>query len=93
MKTLPQKIEEFIAAQYSDDPKEITLAPGMEEAFIGIASLPGDSSITVAIYNRDKCIELVAKDMSFEEAGEHFQRNIEGSYIGKSGPVFVTPFA
>jgi hypothetical protein len=31
--------------------------------------------------------------MSLEEAEEHFKRNIEGSYSGKSGPIFVTPFA
>ena len=36
---------------------------------------------------------LLAKDMSLEEAEEHFKRNIEGSYSGKSGPIFVTPFA
>jgi hypothetical protein len=93
MKNISQEIEEFIAAIHTDDPNEITLAPSMEEAFIGIASLPSDSSIKVAIYNRDKCIDLVAKDMLLEEAEEHFKRNIEGSYSGKSGPIFVTPFA
>jgi hypothetical protein len=45
----------------------------------------------VAIYDRDKCIDLVAKDMPLEEAEEHFTRNIEGSYAGKPGPIFVTP--
>ena len=93
MKKKSQEIAEFIAAMHSDDPKEIALVSDMEEAFIGIASLPSDSSLKVAIYNRDKCIDLLAKDMSLEEAEEHFKRNIEGSYSGKSGPIFVTPFA
>ena len=93
MKKRSQAIDEFIAAMYPDDPKDIVLAPSMEEAFIGIASLPNDSSVTVAVYNRDKCIDLLANDMSQEEAEEHFKRNIEGSYSGKSGPIFVTPFA
>ena len=90
MKKKSQKIGEFIAAMHSDDPKEIALVSDMEEAFIGIASLPSDSSVTVAIYDRDKCIDLVAKDMPLEEAEEHFKCNIEGSYAGKPGPIFVT---
>ena len=93
MKKRSQAIDEFIAAMYPDDRKDIVLAPSMEEAFIGIASLPNDTSVTVAVYDRDKCIDLVSKDMSVEEAEEHFKRNIEGSFSGKSGPIFVTPFA
>jgi hypothetical protein len=91
MKKKSQEIGEFIAAMYSDDPREIALVSDMEEAFIGIANLPSDNSVTVAIYDRDKCIDLVAKDMPLEEAEEHFTRNIEGSYAGKPGPIFVTP--
>ena len=90
MKKKSQEVGEFIAAMYSDDPREIALVSDMEEAFIGIASLPGDSTVTVAIYDRDKCVDLVAKDMPLEEAEEHFTRNIEGSYAGKPGPIFVT---
>lgn len=87
-----KEIDEFIAAMYTEDPKEVILVPGMESAFIGIATLPTDSSVTVAVYNRDKCIDLLAKDMSQEEAAEHFERNVEGSYVGKVGPIFIIPF-
>jgi hypothetical protein len=91
MKRKAHEINKFIAAIYHDDPKDITLVPGMENAFIGIATLPSDSSVTVAVYDRDRCINIVAKDMPEDEAEEHFERNIEGAYTGKAGPIFITP--
>ena len=90
MKFNRRQIESFIEAMYPDDPKDIELVPNMDQAFLGLTSLPSDSSITVAVYDRDKCVDLVSKDMPEDEAEEHFERNIEGAYVGKPGPLFVT---
>tara|TARA_R110002020_G_scaffold243394_1_gene456878 strand:+ start:1002 stop:1220 length:219 start_codon:yes stop_codon:yes gene_type:complete len=62
-------------------------ANGFEEAFIGIGI---QFNKEVAVYNRDKCIEILSKDMTFDEAEEFFEFNVTGAYVGEETPVFVT---
>jgi uncharacterized beta-barrel protein YwiB (DUF1934 family) len=38
----------------------------------------------------EKCIEILRKDdLTEEEANEHFDFNVEGSWVGNNGPVFL----
>ena len=63
---------------------EILLADGFDDALIGLGQ---QFNTTVAIYDRNKCIELLMKDMGEEEAIV-----FTGSYQGKNTPVFVELF-
>jgi len=82
-------IESFIEDQVGDD-QQVLLADGLEDAFIGIGS--AFNAAPVAIYNRDKVIEiLMARDgMTIDEAYEFFDFNIAGAYVGESTPIFMS---
>lgn len=57
------------------------------EALIGWGSRCG--SETVAIYDQEEVINILAEDMEYEEAEEWFGYNIAGSYMGQNTPMFV----
>ena len=56
---------------------------GLDDALIG-ASYRGPSGQTVACYEQD--------DLTYVEALEHFEKSVEGAFVGKSSPLFVTFF-
>ena len=68
-------------------PEETFLfADGFDEAIIGI-----DSKFLVC-YDQDKCIEILSRDMSEEDAGEYFWYNVEGAHMGEKTPRFIKRF-
>lgn len=79
------KIQNTIESCLCED-QEIQLADGFEDAFVGIAT---QFNRTFAVYDRAKCIEILAKDMSHDEAEEYFQFNVEGAYVGENTPAFI----
>jgi hypothetical protein len=81
MNTLREKINDLL----SED-ETILLADGFESAFIGIAR---QFNTAFAVYDRDKCIEILTENMSHEEAEEYFQYNVEGAYVGENTPAFL----
>ena len=66
----------------------LLVADGFEDAFMGVGS---QFSQTVAVYNRDKCIDiLIIRDgIDREEAEEYFEYNVQGAYVGENTPVFL----
>tara|TARA_Y100000593_G_C4200508_1_gene281629 strand:- start:450 stop:656 length:207 start_codon:yes stop_codon:yes gene_type:complete len=62
------------------------LADGFEKAFIGTGQ---QFNKELAVYDYDKCIEILAEDMSYEEAVEYFEYNVTGAYVGEGTPVFL----
>ena len=66
---------------------------GFDSALIG-CSYCGPAGRTVAVYDRDKCIDLIIEqdNLPYTDAVEHFEFNIEGAHVGKSSPLFVTVF-
>ena len=64
------------------------LADGFEDALVGFGY---QFNYPVAVYNRDKCIEiLMSRDgMDDEEAIEYFNFNVSGAWVGESTPVFL----
>lgn len=62
-------------------------ADGFDEAIIGIARRCGEPC--VVSYSVQKCIEILSKDMSTEDAIEYFEFNVIGAWIGENTPVFV----
>lgn len=69
--------------------EELVFVNGHDDALRGVTSIDGE---TRAVYSVGVILQtLVNRDgMSHEEAMEFFDFNIEGSYIGFAGPLFVT---
>ena len=72
------------------NPDALVLDPEFfDGALVGFAERCG---MCVAAYSKDKCIDLLVEheEMELEEALEHFEYNILGSYVGENTPVFIT---
>ena len=65
----------------SEQLDDVMLCDGFEEALIGIADQYHRKPI--AVYDRNKIIEILAKDMSYEEAEEYFDYNIFQAWVGE----------
>ena len=72
-------------AEYNED---MLFANGFDDALIGIVERAGLPPI--ACYNKEKCIEILMKDMSLEDADDYFYYNVVGSYVGENTPCFLT---
>lgn len=64
---------------------------GHDNAIMGPAMVWSDSGQhEVLVYDAEQIRENLMKDgMSFEEAREYIEFNIEGAYLGKHTPVLV----
>jgi len=65
--------------------EELLKADGFDDAIIGI-----DERTMRLIYSVSKCIEILSKDMSEEDAIEYFYFNMEGAYVGEKTPIWCT---
>jgi hypothetical protein len=69
----------------SDKPLE---ANGFEKAIIGVGYRCGKPPIMV--YSKYKCIRILTKrGMTWEQAEEYFDYNVQGSWMGEGTPIFV----
>jgi hypothetical protein len=66
---------------------EILLADGFDDAFIGVGNRYTEPPI--AVYDMGKVIDILARDMSVDDAIEYFEYNVAGSWVGKQTPIFV----
>ena len=41
------------------------------------------------IYDFHKCVEILMKDMTEEEAIDHMEYNDTGAYVGNNTPIFL----
>jgi hypothetical protein len=80
-------IDNYVDENFPDE--EILIPDGFEEAFIGIAI---QFTKPIAIFDRQKCIEILCRDMSYEEAIDYFSYNVQGSYVGENTPAFLDFF-
>jgi hypothetical protein len=60
---------------------------GMDEAIVGYAVQWGSPPLVV--YDSDRIVEILAKDMDVEEAAEFFEYNIECAYVGPGTPMML----
>ena len=65
---------------------KLLFADGFDDAIIGVAQQFNTMSVA---YNREKCIEILMKDMDRIEAVEYFEYNVTGSYVGENTPTFI----
>ena len=72
----------------SEKNDDIELADGFEDAFIGYGQ---QHQSRVAVYDTERCISIIQlrDGLSENEAIEHFQFNVQGTYVGESTPVFI----
>jgi hypothetical protein len=70
---------------------EALIMKEFEEACIGTCETFGRP--IVALYDYNKIIELLMKDMSYEEAVDYFSFNIGGAWVGDYTPAFAFLFA
>lgn len=65
----------------------VTLADGLDDAFLGITDEPTPR----AVYSRRRIIEILMNrdKMDFDEATEYYVYNIHGSYIGDQTPIYI----
>lgn len=77
-----------ICEEITDVAGECMAADGLEEALIGYVERFGMEP--VALYDRDKCLEIFMKDgLTEEEAIEHFEFNVRGAWVGETTPAFA----
>jgi hypothetical protein len=61
-------------------------ADGFDEAIIGVSE---DFNAPVRlIYSVKKCLEILMRDMNYEDALEYFTYNVSGGYVGEKTPVW-----
>ena len=72
-----------IIEKYEDE--TFLKADGFDEAIIGV-----DETTMRLIYSISKCIEILMRDMSEEDAMEHFSYNVSGSYVGEKTPIWCS---
>ena len=58
-----------------------------DDAILGVAERIGMEAVVA--YSTAKIIEILARDMTEDEAVEYFEFNILGAYMGERTPVFV----
>lgn len=66
-------------------------AEGFESALVGFVEgwHPNGEKFVLALYDRQKCIESLAEDMTISEAEEFFEFNVAGAYAGPGTPCFA----
>jgi hypothetical protein len=64
---------------------ELLMADGFDDAVIGIAT---DFTKPRLIYSVTKCIEILMKDMEYDEAIEYFDYNVSGAFVGELTPIW-----
>lgn len=73
---------EQIVERYQDE--DILIADGFDDAILGL-----DEQTMRVVYSVSKCIDiLVSEGMTFEDAYEHFDFNVRGSYVGEKTPIW-----
>jgi hypothetical protein len=72
-----------------DRQEPLWLADGLEPAFLGLM-MHFSHLDPIACYDYDKVIQILIEDgCTEEEALEHFEYNIIGSYIGERTPCYI----
>lgn len=88
-----EDVIKYIEATYPET--EVMTYPEYAEAFMGVAH-QGMSNY-VAVYNREKCLEILARDeeddedeTATEKALQHFEFNTMNAWYGNGTPVFIS---
>jgi hypothetical protein len=70
----------------SEEYPELLTADGFDRAIVGVVQRMDTMAIC---YDKNKVIEILMEDMSYEDAIEYFEYNIAGAWVGESTPFFL----
>lgn len=77
-----------IREELSEEYEGLLFADGFDEAILGVAERIGMEAVVA--YSTPKIIEILACEMTEDEAVEYFEFNILGAYVGERTPVFIS---
>lgn len=80
--SVKQKLEDLAVA----DGIDLIFLEGHDDAILGLGRQFNKNAV---VYNKNKVIQNLCKDMTEEEAQEWFEFNIVGAYVGESTPIFL----
>ena len=70
--------------------EDALLADGFEDALVGFVT---QFNKTVALYDREKCIQILMRDgLTETDAEEFFEFNTQGAWVGENTPAFAVFF-
>ena len=75
-----------ITAFVDDLGLSVTIPENLDEGFMGVAT---EEDPPRAVYSVERCINILAEEMTQDEATEHFWHNVAG-YGGAGYPLFIT---
>ena len=78
---------EAIKQELVESNPDALYADGYDEALAGIGRRCGQPDL--AVYDANKIIDILARDMSEEEAVEFYEFNVVGAWVGPNTPVFL----
>ena len=84
------KTEHPNRTRVADIDPDILLLDGMDDALVGVGERCGQP--TVAVYEEQRIIDVLARDMDPDEAAEFYQFNIAGAWVGERTPLILTRF-
>lgn len=61
-------------------------ADGFDDAIVGVELYIGEPKI---VYSVNKCLKILEKDMTEQEAFEYFEFNVAQSYVGDQTPLWI----
>ena len=68
--------------------ERIALWDGLDDALVGIVTRCGQDN-PIAVYERNAVIRVLSRDMSFDDAVEWIDVNINGAWIGETTPMML----
>jgi len=79
-------MRDIITAFCEENEIEVLFCDGYDDAIIGL----GQSFNTYkVIYDRNKILATLEKEMTEDDAIEFFEFNISGAYVGENTPIFT----
>ncbi len=70
-----------------DENPDALLMDEYEEALVGIAHRCGQPAL--AVYDYDKCIDILSRTMKEDDAVEYFEFNVAGAWVGPNTPIIL----
>jgi hypothetical protein len=77
------QLRDSIIDKYADI-DDILFADGLDEAIVGFNAMSWQ-----VVYSIDKCIEVLSKDMTPDDAIEYLEYNTFNAYVGEKTPIWI----
>lgn len=79
------QIEDFISSRHVEQIDTVLLMDGLDAAFVGVDL----SDPPRAVYSKQRILAALAEDMSYQDAVEYFEFNIECAHVGDQTPLII----